>query len=111
MVKRSALIEFIDTNKKTSSAEAFPDGFLSTVIILIWARNFKKALASLEAENLKAPGNMFVEKYLGITKENLKRIPEAVKHYNNAIKLAEKDFELYDSFIKEMIERIKHLNF
>lgn len=111
MVKRSALIEFIDTNKKPIPAENFTEGELSTVIILIWTRNFKKALLLLEAENLKTPGNMFVEKYLGITKENLRRIPEAVKHYNNAIKLAEKDSELYDSFIKEMISKIKHLNF
>lgn len=111
MVKRSALLEFLDVNKKTTTTEAFPDGFLSNVIPLIWAKNFKKALLLLEAENLKNPNNMFVEKYLGITKENLRRIPEAVKHYNNAIKLAEKDSELYDSFIKEMIEKIKHLNF
>jgi Flp pilus assembly protein TadD len=111
MVKRSALIEFIDTNKKPVTTENFTDGELSTVITLIWAGNFKKALLLLEAENLKTPDSMFVEKYLGITKENLKRIPEAVKHYNNAIKLAEKDSELYDSFIKEMIAKIKHLNF
>lgn len=111
MVRRSALIEFIDTNKKIITGENSIEGELSTVILLIWAKNFKKALLLLETENLKAPGSMFVEKYLGITKENLRRIPEAVKHYNNAIKLAEKDSELYDSFIKEMISKIKHLNF
>jgi tetratricopeptide (TPR) repeat protein len=111
MVRRSALIEFLDTNKGINYSETSTDKIISTTIFLIWTKNFKEALSNLETENIKNPGNMFIEKYLGIVKENLKRIPEAVKHYSNAIKIAEKDSELYDSFIKEMIEKIKHLNF
>jgi tetratricopeptide (TPR) repeat protein len=112
MNKRTALAEFCDTNNRVEYFGNSIDDIMSTAITLIWNRNFNEALLILNKEKEKEPQNIYIEKYLGIAKESLKKIPEAIKHYNEAIKLAKmEDEELYDSFIQEIIGRIKHLNF
>jgi len=105
MVEQSAAIKYVQEHPELTYR-----GDIDTAIMELSHGHPTTALFLLQRALELEPGNLLVMKYIGICYEKLKDRVLAAKYYLKAVHITEND-DLYDSFTKEIRERLRNIGF